>query len=224
MVLATVAGAARRYLLARDVLPGLPTLGYMPVSIREEHEREAWGNRFTAQSVALPTQLESPLARLRAVARSTARIKAEVALRRGALLEEWMGRLPPFVLKLLSHTARTLAHVHPKAPGSICVSSVRGPAEQLHTVGGPIENFVSVGHMKYSAGLNVTVWSYAGRLNFGLYACAKAVPDLWRIARQLDESFEELLGAADLEALNLERAPDEKGERIAPVRAGAVAG
>jgi WS/DGAT/MGAT family acyltransferase len=208
VVLATAAGAVRRYLLARDALPSRPTLVYMPVSIREEHERGTWGNHFTAQPIPLPTQLRCPIARLRAVARATARVKAEVALRRGALFEEWMGRLPPFVLKLLSHTARTLVHVHPKGPGSLCVSSVPGPSERLHTQGGPIENFISVGHMKYSAGLNVTVWSYAGRLNFGLYACAEA---------------EELAEAARREALNLECSPDEKGERIAPVRAGAAA-
>jgi WS/DGAT/MGAT family acyltransferase len=221
VVLATVAGAARRYLLAHGALPDLPTLGYMPVSIRERHEVGTWGNHFTAQSVALPTQLECPLARLRAVARATARIKAEVALRRGALFEEWMGRLPPVVLKVLSYTARTLAQVHPHAPGSICVSSVRGPAERLHTLGGPVENFISVGHMKYSAGLNVTVWSYADRLNFGLYACARAVPDLWRISEQIDAAFEELLEAATCDELNFQSDPDEKGERIAPVRAGA---
>ncbi len=223
VVLATVAGAVRRYLLDREALPSQPTLVYMPVSIREEHQLGTWGNHFTAQSVPLPTHLDAPLARLRTISRATARIKAEVALRRGALFEEWMGRLPPFVLKLLSHTARTLAHVHPKGPGSVCVSSVRGPVERLHTLGGPIENFVSVGHMKYSAGLNVTVWSYAGRLNFGLYACAKAVPDLWRISQQLDESFRELLEAANREGLNLAGAPDDKGERIAPVCAGAAA-
>jgi hypothetical protein len=96
---------------------------------------------------------------------------------------------------------------------------VPGPAERLHTLGGPIENFVSVGHMKYSAGLNVTVWSYADRLNFGLYACANAVPDLWRISRYIDDSFEELREAA----LELDSAADERGERIAPVRAGAAA-
>jgi len=219
VVLATASGAVRRYLLARDALPSRPTLVYMPISIREEHERGTWGNHFTARPVPLPTQLACPLARLRAIARATTRVKAEVALRRGALFEQWMGRLPPFVLKLLSHTARTLAHVHPKGPGSLCVSSVPGPAERLHTLGGPIENFVSVGHMKYSAGLNVTVWSYADRLNFGLYACAKAVPDLWRISRYIEESFEELREAA----FELDSAADESGERIAPVRAVAAA-
>ena len=223
VVLATAAGAVRRYLLARDVLPGLPTLAYMPVSIREEHERGTWGNRITAQSIPLPTQLECPLARLRAVSRASARVKADVALRRGALFEDWMGRLPPFALKLLSHTARALVHVHPKGPGSICVSSVPGPAERLHTLGGPIENFISVGHMKYSAGLNVTVWSYAGRLNFGLYACAEAVPDLWQISRHLDESFEDLFDAASREELDLQPVPAERGGRITPIRAGAAA-
>ena len=53
--------------------------------------------------------------------------------------------------------------------------------------------------MKFMAGLNVTVWSYAGSLNFALYACARAVPDPWRLADHLSESFEELRKAADHE-------------------------
>ena len=77
--------------------------------------------------------------------------------------------------------------------------------------------------MKYSAGLNVTVWSYAGRLNFGLYACAEAVPDLWQISRHLDESFEDLFDAASREELDLQPVPAERGGRITPSRAGAAA-
>ena len=67
-----------------------------------------------------------------------------------------------------------------------------GPREALHTRGGPVENFVSVGHMKYSAGLNSTVWSYAGNLNFGFYACPQAVPELGALSDAVAESFEEL--------------------------------
>ena len=69
--------------------------------------------------------------------------------------------------------------------------------------GGVVEELVSVGHMKYAAGLNVTVWSYAEHLNVGLYACARAVPDLWRVADAMSDSFEALRKAAAREAARL---------------------
>ena len=53
--------------------------------------------------------------------------------------------------------------------------------------------------MKYSAGLNTTVWSYGGRLNFGFYACPRALPDLPRLSGYVADAFEELVKLASRE-------------------------
>jgi hypothetical protein len=82
----------------------------------------------------------------------------------------------------------------------VVVSNVRGPAEPLAAAGGSVENLVSVGHVKWVSGLNVTVWSYTGQLNLGLYAAADAFPDLGRVASHLGDSFEELAKAAARES------------------------
>jgi hypothetical protein len=150
-----------------------------------------------------PTHIEDPVERLRAVATIAAEAKRDVAVHRGANLEDWLRWLPPSAPKLLSGLARLVVRLRPELPGGVCVSSVRGPESLLHTVGGPVENFVSVGHMKFMAGLNMTVWSYAGNLNVGLYACAEAVPDLWRFAEFAVEAFEELNEAAAQEAARI---------------------
>jgi WS/DGAT/MGAT family acyltransferase len=200
VVLATAAGAVRRYLMHRRALPGLPTIAHMPASIREEEERGRWGNRISTRSLTLPSHLPDPVARLRAVSQIAREAKQDLARRRGANLEDWLRWLPPFGAKWLSRSMRVLIRLRPEFPGGVTVSSVAGPAKQLHTLGGPVERFVSVGHMKYAAGLNMTVWSYAGQLNVGLYACAEAVPDLWRVADFVNESFEELRKAAARES------------------------
>ena len=200
VILATAAGAARAYLAHHSALPGLPTIAHMPASIREERERGDWGNRITSRSISLPTQLADPIERLRATAQLAAEAKHDLALRRGANLEDWLRWLPPFGVKWLSRSARVLARLRPELPGGVAVSNVPGPAKLLHTAGGPVERFISVGHMKYVAGLNMTVWSYAGQLNVGLYACAEAMRDLWRFADFVNESFEELRKAAARES------------------------
>jgi diacylglycerol O-acyltransferase len=200
VVLATTAGAVRRYLRHRDALPGLPTIAAMPASIRERDEQGHWGNRITSRWLTLPTHIDDPIARLRAASQIASEAKADLALRRGANLEDWLRWLPPFAPKLLSRAMRTLVRLRPEAPAGVAVSNVPGPAVQLQAPGGPVENFISVGHMKYAAGLNTTVWSYAGRLNVGLYTCGEAVPDLWRVADCVNESFEELRKAAAREA------------------------
>ncbi len=200
VVLATAAGAIRRYLHSRRALPGLPILALMPASLADDGARERWGNRITYRSLALPTHVADPVARLRAVSQATTRIKADLAARAGANLEDWLRWLPPSAPKTLSRTMRALVRLCPKSSAGVTVSNVPGPRHTLYTLGGPVENFISVGHMKYAAGLNMTVWSYADQLNVGLYTCGEAFPDLWRVADCVNESFEELRKAAAHEA------------------------
>ncbi len=47
------------------------------------------------------------------------------------------------------------------------------------------------------AGLNITVMSYMGWMNFGLVACRETVPQVWDIAGGLNQALEELKKAAD---------------------------
>ena len=39
-------------------------------------------------------------------------------------------------------------------------------------------------------GLNITVWSYAGHMNFTLVGCMRALPDIYRIADGLGVAME----------------------------------
>jgi diacylglycerol O-acyltransferase / wax synthase len=199
VVVATVAGALRAYLRERDALPGLPTLAHMPASIRAPDELGRFGNRVTSRPIALPTHLADPVARLRAAAAATRDAKQRIARMRGTCLEDWMRFGPPSLTKLVGRGMRALVRLRPDLPGGVVVSSVKGPETPLCAPGGPIETLVSVGHVKYTAGLNVTVWSYADQLNFGLFACARAVPDLDHVAVRIAEAFAELRGAAGRE-------------------------
>jgi WS/DGAT/MGAT family acyltransferase len=200
VVLATAAGAVRAYLRSRRALPGLPILAHMPASIRGEHERSDWGNRITSRPISLPTHIADPVARLRAASQVAGEVKEDLERRRGANVEDWLRWLPPFASKGVGQAARMFVRLNPAFPGGITVSSVPGPRRELHAPGGPVENIVSVGHVKYVAGLNITVWSYAGKLNFGLYTCPESVPDPGLLADMLTESFEELRKAATREA------------------------
>lgn len=203
VVLATAAGAVREYLRRRGALPGLPTLAHMPASIRGEDERAEWGNRITSRPISLPTHIADPVARLRAASQVAGEVKQDLQRRRGANLEDWLRWLPPFASKGVGRAARMFVRLRPEFPGGITVSSVPGPRRELHAPGGLVENIVSVGHVKYVAGLNITVWSYAGKLNFGLYTCPESVPDPGRLADLLTESFEKLRKAATREAARI---------------------
>jgi WS/DGAT/MGAT family acyltransferase len=208
VILATTAGAVRRYLGHHRALPGLPTLAHLPASIRTDDEYSEWGNRITTRPLSLPTHIADPIDRLRAISDIVKEAKQDLDRRRGANVEDWLRWLPPYASKGIGRLARAFVRMRPEFPGGITVTSVPGPAGRLYAPGGPVENLISVGHVKYIAGLNVTVWSYDGKLNFGLYACPRAVPDLPRLADMIATSFEELRKAATREAARVDRSQE----------------
>ena len=60
-------------------------------------------------------------------------------------------------------------------------------------------------------GLNITVMSYCGKLDFGIVADRDQMPDLWRLMDWLDDELQELVAAGS---------PSPSGARAARLRAG----
>jgi diacylglycerol O-acyltransferase len=61
---------------------------------------------------------------------------------------------------------------------NVIISNVPGPAEKMSGNYGTLIDIYSMGPLVEGCGLNITVWSYAGNLNFSLMGCKKAVPDI----------------------------------------------
>jgi hypothetical protein len=146
----------------------------------------------TSRYVELPLQIEDPVERLLAVQRNATAIKEHIRLSAGANREEWTEHLPPLFVKLQSRLLNLAVRVA-KPAGMFSISAVPGPREPLWAGLAPVENFVSVGHMKHCASINCTAWSYTDKLNVAFYTCAEAVPDLWRLCDHVETSFAELV-------------------------------
>jgi hypothetical protein len=58
-----------------------------------------------------------------------------------------------------------------------------------------LEHFYPVSAIVDGQGLNMTVQSYAGNLDFGFIADRDLVPDLWTMTDLLHQSMQELLDA-----------------------------
>jgi hypothetical protein len=168
----------------------------MPASRLEPGQHPAFGNHLTNRSLWLPTHLEDPIERLYAAHETAADAKRDIVRRAGAQAEQWIEILPPFLVKRVGMVMRMIIRAT-QASGGVVISNVAGPRQPLYTESGMVENFISVGHMKFVAGLNVTVWSYGDNLNFGFYGCGRAIPDLWRVAHYVEGSFSELVVAAE---------------------------
>jgi len=58
-----------------------------------------------------------------------------------------------------------------------------------------------------TGGLNITMFSYDGSLDFGLIACREMVPDVWNLIDYLQDTMEEMLDFVPHEASASRRSP-----------------
>ncbi|MDY6997691.1 MAG: wax ester/triacylglycerol synthase family O-acyltransferase [Actinomycetota bacterium] len=196
VVFAVVAGAIRRY-LAEDGRPfDRPIVANSAAKVTREGDTRLWGTTATNRTFTLPTDVADPLARLRAATVQTRVVKASVDAR-PVQREEWFDLAPPVLLRPMLRLARLMG---PRLNGAVIVSDVKGPREKRYFGGMGVENFISCGHIKYAAGINITVWSYADKLNFAVFGCARTLPDPESFTEQIEAAFDELRQATGLPA------------------------
>jgi WS/DGAT/MGAT family acyltransferase len=189
VVLATVAGAVRKYLLLRRAEPSILDFRIAaPVNMRRASERGQLGNHVSSWVLALPIAEKDPLTRLHKIREETAQLKrsdAAAGLETLLSLSDW---LPPRVLA----GAVGLA----SGPANMIVTNVRGPEAPLYMVGAKLLGMYPVVPLLPRTGLGVALFSYDGRLCWGFAADQDLVPDLAAFVRAIRDSFEELRTAA----------------------------
>jgi WS/DGAT/MGAT family acyltransferase len=198
VVLATVAGALRRFLLRRgvDVMP-LDVRVMAPVSIRTELEHEALGNQISAWMVPMPLAERDPVRRLDKIRDATTRLKeSKQAL--GSALLTGVGEWTPAAL--LSLGARLAVRA---LPFNLVVTNVPGPQQALYMLGGKmVDNFGFI-PLVDSLCLGIVLFSYAGQLCWGFTAEWDLLPDLDDFVGDIATSFRELCAVPVVQSARL---------------------
>jgi diacylglycerol O-acyltransferase len=191
VVLATVAGGVRRFLKRRRVdVARLDFRVTTPVSVRSGTDREALGNRVSAWIFALPLAQADPVKRLHAIRATTRRLKESNQALGADLLSavtEWTGT----TLLSIGTRLATVGRTH-----NLIVTNVPGPQVPLFLLGAPLHEAYPIGPLFQHQAVIVALFSYAGRLFWGLNADAALLPDLADLRRDLEASFQELADAA----------------------------
>jgi WS/DGAT/MGAT family acyltransferase len=201
VVLAVCAGALRRYLLDRDELPDKPLLAQVPVVVHVDSGGDrsggSWGNATSVMGVGLPTQLEDPAERLRAIHASTHSGKTLQHALGDDIILDLADVVPPGLLAIAVRVYSRL-HLADHLPPifNLIVSNVQGPSVPLYIAGARLIASYPMGPLLDGGGLNITVFSYLDEINFGLVACPEVVGDPWQLSRAMSTSFAELLKAA----------------------------
>src|SRR5580658_4286590 len=199
VILAVCTGALRRYLSDRHELPDDPLVATVPVSVRPSMRHRPGANKVSAMFVSLPCGIDDPLARVEAIRSGTKGAKSQHNALGADVLLNWAEHAAPNVFSAAAraYTRLRLAERH-RPIHSLIVSNVPGPDFPLYLGGAEIVAAFPLGPVMDGAGLNITVMSSRGALNWGLIACRESVPDLAAIAVALDPSLDELRTAAGL--------------------------
>lgn len=198
VVLTAIGGGLRRYLAAHGGVPDKPLVAAIPVSLREAGNTEAT-TLATMTLASLATDIADPVARLTAVRRASGAAKAVTRQLRGVLPTDFPSLGLPWLLSAAATLYGTLGVADRIPPlANLVVSNVPGPPAPLYLAGARLLTYWPVSIVEHGVGLNITLQSYAGSLDFGLVAARSAIPDLHRVAQGLLDGYAELEAATPL--------------------------
>jgi diacylglycerol O-acyltransferase len=80
-----------------------------------------------------------------------------------------------------------------RPPVNVIISNVPGPQMPLYAAGARVEAIHPLGPIMDGAGLNLTVLSHGGRVDFGAVGCREAVPGLDEIADGFTDAIDEMV-------------------------------
>jgi WS/DGAT/MGAT family acyltransferase len=197
VVLAICAGTLRRYLESRDELPGEPLVAQVPVSLRTDDDKSEVGTKVGAMFASLATDIDDPGERLLAIHASTQGAKE---MQRALAADKIMGiseTAPPALISLAArmYTAASLDTIT-RPIMNLIISNVPGPPFPIYSAGAQLEAIYPMGPLIYGTGINVTVFSYRDKIDFGFMVCRDVVPNPWFIAEGVQIALDELLQAA----------------------------
>lgn len=204
VVLAICAGALRRYLDARGELPETPLIAAVPISVRSSSDNGQSNNKVSAMFTSLSTHLADAGARLINIAATTRGAKEEHNAIGADMLQNWAEFAAPTTFNLAArfYTLLKLADRH-RPIHNVVISNVPGPPFPIYMAGAELVAAYPMGPVMEGAGLNITVMSYKGSVDFGFMVAADAMPDVWDLADQIEPAYRELIQAAQLKAEEL---------------------
>jgi WS/DGAT/MGAT family acyltransferase len=202
VVLATVAGALGKHLRRRGQhTDGLELKAMVPVSVRQDIEHGALGNRVAAMMAPLPVWCQEPVARLDIVREELKGLKSGGQAVGAQVLTDLSGFAPATIL---DQASRLMAR---QRFFNLVVTNVPGPQFPLYLMGRRMLDPFPMVPLARGQGLGVALLSYDGRINFGLVGDYDLLWDLDDFAADVQESLGELAEAAGVELHARERAP-----------------
>jgi diacylglycerol O-acyltransferase len=193
VIVSMCGGAVRRWLIEHDDLPDDPLVAQIPVSVRTEAQQGTFGNRIMLMTAPLFTDVEDPVERLHLTHDALSEMKERHKALPADLLQNANEFIPPAVFSRAARLTFALSASERGRPAwNLVISNVPGPQFPLYLAGGRLEANYPVSVVTDGMGLNITVMSYDGHLDFGIVSDREQMPDVWKLMDWLGDALEEL--------------------------------
>ncbi len=198
VVLATVAGALRGWLLSRGepVTPTTSVRALVPVSVRvrsADGDQRKTGNQVSSYLVDLPVGEPNAMMRLTQISYAMKAHKESGQSVGADALIALSGFAPPTLHALGARAASGLS----RRLFNLVVTNVPGPQFPLYAAGARLREMYPIVPLANGQAVCIGLTSYDGGVYYGLNADRDAMSDVGTLAALLEESLHELLVAAD---------------------------
>ena len=191
VIVATMAGAIRSWLLESGELPDEPLVAVVPISVRHQ-DSAVGGNEVQIMLINLPTDEPDPQKRLIRTSEALRSAKE----RHNAVPAAAMRGADELLMPALFIHASRAAMLLTGLKGSIAnvvISNVPGPRTPVYVAGTKVEALLPVGGLISGFGLSTIAFSYCDGLEFGFVVDESCPIDPWRLADACTRERRELL-------------------------------
>ncbi|MGQ0847956.1 MAG: wax ester/triacylglycerol synthase family O-acyltransferase [Actinomycetota bacterium] len=193
VVLGIATGAMRRFLIddrAFD-LSGTDFRVMNPVSTRRADQRGALGNQVAMWLLSVPMTDPDPVSRLEKIKQETARMRSTNQALGAATLVELSRGTPLTIISLANRVVGPMMR-----PFNMTVTNVPGPQFPMYLLEAEMLAIYPIVPLWSQHGIGLAIFSYNGRLLWGIHADFDAIPDTDRVAAAIVASTDELLQVA----------------------------
>jgi WS/DGAT/MGAT family acyltransferase len=187
VLLSCVTGALRGYLLEKGdtVRDGLEVRAAVPVNLRSLEKAKNLGNFFGLVLLSLPIGVADPVQRVYTVKQRMMELKGsyQAVLTLGLLGTLGVG---PKLIQASAMKALT-------KKATAVMSNVPGPDKPLYMGGAKLSELMFWVPQSGSVGMGVSIFSYNGRVHFGLRTDARLVKDPDTVIKRFNMEFEKVL-------------------------------
>jgi hypothetical protein len=144
--------------------------------------------------VGLATQVADVRKRMAAIVKASTQAKRLSGSMRGAIPTDLPSLGVPWLMAAVTPLYRDVVAAR-RMPvlANLIISNVPGPQVPLYLAGMRLEAYYPVSAVTHGLGLNITIVSYDGSMDFGLLAARSAMKDVRGFARDVEDAYEELL-------------------------------